>query len=328
MVFDRQWFKEHQKGLLFLCNNSIIKYWFRWILRIHKDISFKTKIYKLEPNCFTWQTSNPNEFTTDFRTNDKFARRIYFAFKYVWYMLHYFDGLFNYYRLELSFGFDTLTAYPDANAETNSCDGASAQTNCANWAALYGGTGSNQDDSNVTINFPYIDSKAPVEGDGYNSSERAFWFFYTSALTSSANISAATLSIRGQGVATNDFPGATPSVNIYGTSSTSTTGLATTDYGTAQATAFSSAVDFASLADAYVDFILNASGIAAISKTGLSRFCGREATYDAANNEIPWTGNKYMYWGTWAADWTGTTSDPKLVITYTLGATFLPHIIN
>jgi len=193
MVFDRTWFKEHQKGLLFLCNNPILKYWFRWVLRIHKDINCKTKIYKLEPNCFTWQTGKPNELTTDFRTNDKFARRIYFAFKYIWYVLHFWDWLTSP-MPELSFGFDTLTVYPDAHTETSSVDGNVLKQANATWATLHDAATGTAADASGSAAIVRISSYATGTTNWYRI-VRGFFFYDTSALTSAASISAATLSI-------------------------------------------------------------------------------------------------------------------------------------
>ena len=48
---------------------------------------------------------------------------------------------------------------------------------------------------------------------------------------------------------------------------------------------------------------------------------GREATYDAANSAPTWVSGAEHYFEGCYADTAGTTSDPKLVVTYTLGGT-------
>ena len=54
MVFSKEWFKKHNKALCWLANAPIIKYWFRWLLRIHKDIPWNEKIDEIMPNAFTY----------------------------------------------------------------------------------------------------------------------------------------------------------------------------------------------------------------------------------------------------------------------------------
>jgi len=321
MVFSTDWFKQHQKGLLFLCNNPVLKYWFRWVLRI--DLSPKIKIYRLEPNCFTWQTGNENEFTTDFRTHNKYAKRLYHAFKPFWYCLHFWDWL-TFETPQLSFGFDTLTVYPDADPETNSCDGY-AQYSKANqtWATCHDTAGTGINDILANATTPMIQSGSTT--GRFNAIRRSFFFFYTAALTSNATISAAVLSIYGYDKY--DPASWAPSFNIYDTTSTSTTGLASADYLTAGTTAYSTAITYANWSTTgYNDYTLNATGLAAISKTGLSRFCHRESTYDVANSAPTWSSNKSCYTAVYLADRTATTEDPKLVVTYTLASTFTPQV--
>ena len=130
MVFHKAWFKKHQRGLLFLCNTPVIKYWFRWILRIHNDLSFKDKIEELMPHYYVFgrriiltdhliyksgrkEVYNPalrkhrmlknrgmriekhlaEEKKYDFRTHAKFAKRIKYAFYWIWMTMHIIDWI-------------------------------------------------------------------------------------------------------------------------------------------------------------------------------------------------------------------------------------------
>ena len=65
----------------------------------------------------------------------------------------------------------------------------------------------------------------------------------------------------------------------------------------------------------YNDFTLNANGIAAISKTGISKFSARNANYDVAASSPPWvdSGLSSLYF--YMAE-QGTGYKPKLVVTY------------
>src|SRR3990167_10882627 len=68
MVLGKTWFKQHQKGLLFLANAPVIKYWFRWVLGLNglrfrkvkrnwmlvrsNDCSLKERIIEIQPNNY------------------------------------------------------------------------------------------------------------------------------------------------------------------------------------------------------------------------------------------------------------------------------------
>jgi hypothetical protein len=146
-LFDENWFARHQSKLLWLLNTPLIKIWFRWILRIRKfDCPLKTKIAGIAPNNFTfnqklvlidhiklkkgWVIYDPTnrqhkrlrkscliekrialERTTDFRTHNKFSKRLFYAFYPVWWLAHQWDTLFaNQWQPAWNLGFDTLTA--------------------------------------------------------------------------------------------------------------------------------------------------------------------------------------------------------------------------
>jgi len=351
MVFDRKWFAKHQRGLLFLCNNFVLKYWFRWvlrlygfmlqnpiykkekkykynflayrlrwILRIHRDVPFKKKIIRLEPNCYTWETGNENEFTTDFRTHAKFSKRIRYAFWYIWATLHYLDSLFNYYGLELNFGYDTF--YPDAHTEINSCDGyvECSGTN-ATWASLQSGNGTIGNDSATAVRAVVLETGTTA----WTSIGRGFVFFDTSSLDDAATIDSAVASYYYN--YKSDGLSCTPSFTIYNTTSTDTTAISTGAYQTAGTTRYSDEdMGYASFTTgAYRSLNLNSAGLSAISKTGLTRHCIR-SNYDATNSEPSYTASREVNMWFRSADQSGTTTDPKLVVTYSTPSTSKQYI--
>ena len=148
-MFNEKYFKKNQKLLLFLTNNCILKYWFRYILRIHKDLKFSEKIYRLEPNNYQ-VLLNDGQIRADFRTHNKFAKRIFYAFKPYWYFRHYLDNVIHFarslfYLPKLQLAYDTLTAYPAAG-NISPCDGQAARLVSASpeaWATIQGGAGTN-----------------------------------------------------------------------------------------------------------------------------------------------------------------------------------------
>jgi hypothetical protein len=111
--------------------------------------------------------------------------------------------------------------------------------------------------------------------------ERTFLTFDTSSLPNDATIVSAKLSV--YGVAADSAKTNSPSYRIYNSSHSDT--IVAADY---------SAMGTTELSDTYVDslnngdwndFELNSDGIEAISKTGTTKFCIREAVYDVGNTQ-------------------------------------------
>jgi hypothetical protein len=65
----------------------------------------------------------------------------------------------------------------------------------------------------------------------------------------------------------------------------------------------------------YNDFTFNATGIAAISLTGVSCFSVRNANYDVAGIEPAWSSNFLSNIAAYTAD--NGSNEPQLVVTYT-----------
>ena len=76
----------------------------------------------------------------------------------------------------------------------------------------------------------------------------------------------------------------------------------------------------------YNNFALNASGLAAINKTGITKFSLRIVS-DIDNVEPTWSSGNDAVFDISEADETGTTQDPKLVIEHSVAITFVPKII-
>lgn len=94
-MFNKSWFLKHQKLLLWFANTFIG----RWILCINGNRSSvgKNRILKIEPNAITWklkETKKRIHLQTEFRTHDKFSKRIKYAFYPLWLIIHTWDTLF------------------------------------------------------------------------------------------------------------------------------------------------------------------------------------------------------------------------------------------
>ena len=295
-AFDEAWFKKHQRGLLFLCNAPIIKYWFRYVLRIHEcDCPRKTKITQLGPNRFSWGDKiifNPKdktfkrERTTDFRTHDKFAKRIYFAFKPMWWAFHYWDILFaNNFQPAWNLGFDTLTVYPDAGSGGSVCvDGYAKRDNGASGeslATIRAGAGTT---ASATLTSLYVIMSASTNSNNrWAQLRRTLTCLNTASLGAGATISNAVLSGWGSNIFTDC---GTPDWHVAQGGITNTNNVVAGDYAQANhgTTSFGNVAGASIATGAYNNITLSEGGRAAISKIGITIFSW-QISWDILNSE-------------------------------------------
>lgn len=308
-LFDPQYFKDNQKILLFFANLWIG----RWFFRLHGDrSSVKGAIIKIEPHRITWEENE--QLKTEFRTHQKFSKRLFHGLYPVWWLCHQWDMVTKF-APQWNLGFDTLTCYPDADVESYTVDGFLGATGTnVTWATLTGSAGSNAYDADANQGGVYL--KAGTTLDKYEELRRSIFLFKTSDLTSFAVISSAVLSIYSN--SKSDGLSATPNVNIYSSAPASNTALDAGDFDSLGSTEFATSIAYADWSIVgYNDFTLNASGLAAISKTDISKFGARNANYDVANVAPNWVSGGYSGFSFYFADQTGVTKDPRLVVTYT-----------
>lgn len=264
------------------------------------------------------------EKTRNFRTHSKYSKRILNAFYPIWILFHIWDILIaNNFIPAWNLGFDTLTVSPDANPETTSVDGSVIQSYGAGsgvvWSTLVADAGNGKDDSSGTHNIIYI--YADTGSDKWRQLGRGIFLFDTSALPDTANISAATFSLMGNPGLKSDGCSCTPNINVYASTPASNTALANGDFAQIGNTALcDTPVTYASWSNTvYNDFALNNTGIAAISKTGITKLGVRNPSKDVAGVAPTWSNSCESYLGCCSADRAGTSEDPKLVITYSVG---------
>ena len=222
----------------------------------------------------------------------------------------------------LSFGFSTLTAYPDADPETTTVDGFTVGGDGTNttWATVRSATGNAfSDASQFMVLAGWLTGTA---SNTYQNIYRYICLFDTSSLTSSASISSAILSVFGRG---KEDGGSNANVifNVYSSNPASNTGLANGDFSTLGSTSYATDVTYASFDGTntvYTDFTLNSTGIAAVSKTSISKFGVREKTYDVGNVAPTWVNGNFTRALIFGAEETSGSKDPKLVVTYTLAS--------
>jgi hypothetical protein len=312
-VFGIDFFKTHQNKLLWLLNTPIINIWFRWALRINGQQSNigKRKITKIVPNAIFWTAGRYKR--VEVRTHNKFSKRLYYAFKPIWYAMHTWDIIFaNNFAPNLNLGFDTLTVYPSAGS-VSPIDGRVMRTGVnESFSTIRSGAGNSvwpdQTEGNIFL-------VASSTSNQYQELVHWYHCFDTSALTSAATISAAVMSLFGSG---KDNQLGSPDYHVASASLASTSALANGDFQNIGRTSFGSVAYASWSTTGYNNITLNASGIAAISKTGVTQFSG-QLSWDILNSTtgLTWSNSAGSRFNAYFADQTGTTNDPKLVITYT-----------
>ena len=213
-----------------------------------------------------------------------------------------------------------MTVYPDGDPETNSVDGMVAEgTDNQTWATKHdAATG---DEADPTAAELACQISAGTNVNTWLRIRRIFLLFLTSALGAGADITAATLSV--VGVGKEDNLGGSGAVRLVTSSPASNTNLVTADYDqlgtTAQTDTDPTIAGITADSATFTDFTLNATGIASISKTGVTKF-GLRITKDATNTEPTYEGTNNASRVTWemAEEIVAGDKRPKLVITYTV----------
>lgn len=214
----------------------------------------------------------------------------------------------------------SATYYPDAHEETTSVDGYARHTESGlTWAQLVAGAGSVGGASEAELQPMHIEW---YTNEWWNL-WRGFFLFDSSGLGASAVISAGVFSI--YGTEKYDACSITPDINVYSSAPASNTDIVAGDFDSVGSTAYcDTAITYANFDDAgYNDFTFNATGLAAISKTSITKLGTRNANYDVTGNTPGYSnGNAYSRVKCYFAD--QGSNKPKLVITYTIP--FAPRV--
>ena len=350
-------FRKNQRTLLWLLNTPVVKYWFRYVLRIRKcDYSLKIKITELTPNSFTFgekivladylvfkdghrelfdkskskhrklyhklkiEKGFASQRTTDFRTHNKYSKRLFYAFYPLWVLCHIWDILIaNQFQPAWNLGFDTLTVYPDAGTGNTTVDGRATRIGADPfelWAAIHDGAGNGHDDTSADVYYVYIQGSNTT--NYYNGLARSIFTLNTSALGAGAVISAADWSV--YTIPTWDVDSFNQDVCLVSANPANNNAVVDADYlytnfGT---TDYASRKDLGTMQtqdNQYHTWALNDTGKAVISKTGITKF-GMRMSGDV-DNSISWVAGASISYCRWA-DYAGVNYDPKLVITYTV----------
>lgn len=206
------------------------------------------------------------------------------------------------------------TFNPDANPETTSVDGYVERAGVdETFGTIRGGAGTGSGDTSGSGGgIPRLNATAT--SNQYSTLIRGIFLFDTSVLSANAIISAATLSLYVDGGA-DQF---SASINFTSCSPASNTALVSADFNnTVGSTKFANdktIVDLVSPLNAYEDWTLNASGIAAIDKTGITKFMSRFSVDIEAGTPTWISGGSSFITPHFAEG----ANKPKLVVTYIL----------
>jgi hypothetical protein len=198
---------------------------------------------------------------------------------------------------------------------SSTADGTVESGPAVNWNSTRAGTGLSANTSNAE------DTILATLSGANHTTRQAFFDFDTSSLTAGATVSAAVLTLYGNGNVEADTNNTNLSARIYDWSSG---GLTTADYRDGTAAAWTGLSVFATFdvgswnqTDTVANnFTSDAGAPALVSKTATTYII---VANDRIGNSTAPTGANQV--ATYFADETGTASDPLLTVTYTPGAT-------
>ena len=215
-------------------------------------------------------------------------------------------------------GNTTSTFFPDPDTESTSVDGTCLDGSSTVWATVH----DKADCSNPTDSSMLFDVySAEGAADSFYNISRGFSLYDTSAIPDTDTISSATNSYYVIGTVNGDNDGQ-DYITVVTTTPASNTAIVGDDYEQIGTTKQSDDLDITGLTNgAYNDFTINATGLANISKTGITKFGVREG-HDLENDAIALNANNTASMR--SADFADTTSDPKLVIVHVAAASAVP----
>jgi len=223
-------------------------------------------------------------------------------------------------------GATTSLFYPDPSPESTSVDGtAYAHTGGAGgtFAALRAADGYGSADDSPLDDMGRL--LASTTTDRYNGIHRQFLLFDTSALGSGDTIDSGTVTLTSDSTVADSFGDDTV---LTDSNPISNDDIVTDDYQRMVTTTeqASNRIDVGAFSGATHVYTLNAAGIATVTaaRDGITKFGGRVSS-DQDNSAPTWTSDGQSTPRYYAAETSGTSSDPKLTVVHT--SPFTPKAI-
>jgi len=310
LAFNAEWFERWQTALIWLLWLPVIGLWMRWWLCIRKcDAGYAGSICRIEPHCYHVLNAD-GTITLDCRTHPKYAKRVYFAFRPIWWTLHYWDELFaDRFAPGLSFGFGVLTVYPDPGSGATTADGdalRNVEPTPETFSTIRAGAGTTADVTHANVTAR-LSSSATT--DLYKYLLRGFLSFFASGLTGEILSASVDLYLVNNAAALG-----TTYAAIAGATPASSNNLVAADFSNVARVNFGSLELNVTVLNVYNKFVLNSSGIATITLGSIVSF-SLQLGWDLVNSFTGvWAASTDTVCTCNSADVLGTSTDPKLVM--------------
>lgn len=219
----------------------------------------------------------------------------------------------------------TSTFYPDPHTETTSCDGIAytGTTGYNTWASVHDATNGTYGAADGLLTGTYHGNWIYGDAAGWKRITRVFLLFDTSAIPDTDTVSAATLGVYFEDQDLAHDTGANSKFYVVASTPASNTNITADDFEQLGTTKFNSGLQNSSVTTGAINTItLNASGIAAISKTSISKL-GMRMGWDVDNIDPGFGGDSGVGGNMRLADNAGTASDPILTVTHASAITLL-----
>lgn len=314
---EDKWFFINQPLLLWLVNTD----YGRDMLCIPKAYG---KIVQFNKNMVRTEIE-PGKYLSDFRIGTKYGNGIRQRWKDFsqardW----YYDRFDNTYLLPSYIRYKkqlqpllvatTVTAYPDPDVESATVDGIAYQnTDNTAWGTLRAGAGSTADD---TAEGDFVNRVVNGSSSAWKLIQHGFFLYDTSAIPDTESILSATHSLRGsqklnEGAWSDTYIG----MALVSSAPLTNVAIIAGDFDSLGTTRFATDVTYSAWSTSgYNAQTLNASGLAAISVSGVTKF-GTMLTADFDNSDpgfVSANNEARMY--CIFAETALTTTDPKLVV--------------
>ncbi len=220
-----------------------------------------------------------------------------------------------------SIGNTTTTVYP-ASGAISPVDGRCSEDRYPSWTQVRDSLNC-RISSVVEANGNLYNTLGTGSGASNYAITRNYTFFDTSAIPDMDAIYSATYSLFGNGPGDTSLAGTVQRVHVVTSNSINSSNIYTSDFPSVGSVSLGESDNSWDTAN-YNDFPLNATGMSAVSKVGITKFAIR-GHYDLMDI-VPDNANEFSV-GFYFADQAGTTNDPKLIVQHTANAIPLPPIL-
>jgi len=186
------------------------------------------------------------------------------------------------------------------------------------WAVIRAAGGDGTDDTSAVLDTVYI--RSDTVSDKWRFIFRGIFTYDTGGtIPDTDDVSAATYTLYGDNKA--DGLSITPNINVYSAAPAGNDQIVAGDFDSIGTTAYSTAITYANwqvnVSDPAANaFAFNATGIAAISKTGITKLGVRNGQYDADAVAPTWASASISSLACNFLEQTSTTRDPLLSVTH------------